>query len=187
MRDIFKGKPVVAALKSGSDIPTVCGLDIDIVFMLSANINDLGAYMKELKKHEKRVFLHIDLINGLRADKEGLRYLKEAVAPFGIISTKVSIIRQAAQLGLKTVFRIFMVDTLAYDTGLSSINACQPDYVEVMPGVVFDVIRQAKGSIGVPIIAGGMIKTIEEAGKALDSGATAISSTNHKIWREFSY
>ena len=48
-----------------------------VVFMLFGNIGDLQQQCRELRSAGKMVFLHVDLIDGLRPDNVGLRYIAE--------------------------------------------------------------------------------------------------------------
>ncbi len=178
MQNYFSKGSVIAAVKDEKMLSMVCASHIEKVFLLFGNISDLPARVEQLKKNGKDVFIHVDLIEGLRADKEGLRFIAEFVKPYGIISTKTMVIRQANELGLKSVFRIFMIDASAYESGLKGIRSSSPTFVEVMPGLAFDVVRQLHKDVATPIIAGGMVKTVEQAENAFKNGATAISTSS---------
>jgi len=182
MKELLKGNAVIAAIKDKAALSTVCSKKIPLVFMLFGNITRLQQQVDVLKENGKRVFVHVDLIAGLRPDDEGIRFISKTVKPDGIISTKTQTIRQAKEQGLETVFRIFMIDASAFDTGIAGVRSCRPGAVEVMPGLVYDVIGQLNKRIDTPIIAGGMIKTPEQAKKAIDSGAMAISTSSREIW-----
>lgn len=63
-----------------------------------------------------------------------------------------------------------------------TVKSSKADMIEVMPGVVPKIIGRLKGSVAVPIIAGGLIETAEEAKAAIDSGAYAISTGDKSLW-----
>ena len=54
--------------------------------------------------------------------------------------------------------------------------------IEVLPGAMPKVIHRLCAKIKVPVIAGGLITDKESVMGALTAGATAVSSTNHKVW-----
>lgn len=177
MNKYLEKHSIIAAVKDEETLDLVFRSEIKIVFLLFGKICEMAALTEKLKKSGKDVYIYIDLIDGLRADKEGLRFIANDIQPRGIISTKNILIRQANDLGLRSVLRIFMIDSSAYSTGLKSIKSSTPTFVEIMPGLVFDVIYQLHQDIDIPIIAGGMIKTEVQVQQAYQNGATAVSTS----------
>lgn len=55
--------------------------------------------------------------------------------------------------------------------------------IEVMPAMGKTIMR-LKEAVDVPIIAGGLIETREEAIAVLKSGASAVSTGKAQIWGE---
>ena len=45
---------------------------------------------------------------------------------------------------------------------LQSLEKTKPDYIEVLPGALTDVIAEVKERTGVPILAGGFIRTVDD-------------------------
>jgi glycerol uptake operon antiterminator len=76
----------------------------------------------DIKQHNKTVFIHFDLVEGLGKDYKAVEYLKEVVKPDGIISTRNNILTYAKDLGMPCIERIFLLDTQALKTGLNSIK-----------------------------------------------------------------
>lgn len=69
-----------------------------------------------------------------------------------------------------------------YENILSQQHSVHPDFIEVLPGAMPKVIHRLCAEIKVPVIAGGLITDKESVMGALTAGATAVSSTNHKVW-----
>lgn len=42
------------------------------------------------------------------------------------------------------------------------LEKTKPDYIEVLPGALTDVIAEVKERTGVPILAGGFIRTVDD-------------------------
>lgn len=135
-----------------------------------------------LRDKDKLVFVHVDLLEGLKGDYTGLLFLKESVQPYGIISTKATNVKNAKKLGLSVIQRIFAVDSLSLETGIRNIQSVLPDAVEVMPGVASKIIKSIGESVQVPIIAGGLIQSKMDIMESIDAGAIAISTTQRKLW-----
>ena len=72
-----------------------------------------------------------------------LDYVAEYWKPTGIITTKSHIVKMANELGLKTIQRIFLIDRAAIKKGIEMVKSCQPDAVEILPGIIPKVIDQA--------------------------------------------
>ena len=181
---LFQKEPIIAAVKDDSGLREACNSQIETVFLLYGNILDLQLRARQLKEAGKRVFIHIDLVEGLKTDRQGMRYIARVVQPFGIISTKPSGIKLAREYGLKGVLRIFLIDASALETGRMSIRSAQPDLVELMPGLLPSIIREFSESTEVPVVAGGMIRTTQEVQAAIRAGAVAISTSNRSLWRK---
>ncbi len=102
--------------------------------------------------------MHIDLIDGLRPDAAGVRYVTERMKPAGIITTKGSCIRIAHELGVFTIQRVFMLDSSALRSGIQNVSSCKPDLVEILPGVCERALLMAKNNMNTPFIAGDSSK-----------------------------
>ena len=63
-----------------------------------------------------------------------------------------------------------------------AVKASKPDMIEIMPGAIGKVIERLKKSIDVPIIAGGLIESIDEVKDAWMSGAIAVSTGKSELW-----
>ena len=57
------------------------------------------------------------------------------------------------------------------------------DAVEMLPGLLFKVIKELSKTIYKPLIVGGLISDKEDVMEALKSGATCISTTKEDIWK----
>lgn len=175
-------KTVIAAVRD-SDVLASVSLDaIDTVFLLSTNIIELPSKVEEIHYEGKELFVHADFADGIGKDRFGMAFLKEAGVD-GVISTRASVIKAAREIGLKTVQRIFLVDSQSINTAIESTRSSKPDMVEVMPGVVPKVIAEMKSRTDIPIIAGGLVSTADEVAEAISAGAIAVSTSNIELWK----
>ena len=62
------------------------------------------------------------------------------------------------------------------------IKISKPDLIEIMPGVVTKKIRDFSKVVDIPIIAGGIVETIDEVRAALEAGATVVSTGEVDLW-----
>lgn len=80
------------------------------------------------------------------------------------------------------VQRLFLLDSLALETSYKVIERAQPDYLEVLPGIMPEIIKEVREQAQIPIIAGGLIRTKENVLQALEAGAEAVTTSNPDLW-----
>ncbi len=152
----------------------------EVIFYLEANLLTVGEKISAAHESGKYIFIHLDLADGLGRDKTAIEYLA-SLSVDGIITTKPHLIKSAKEFGLLTVQRFFTLDTKGINNVQDVITVTKPDMIEIMPGIVFKVIKRfSNGST--PVIAGGLIETKAEVTEALGSGAFAVSTGKEELW-----
>lgn len=182
IEEILIENPVIAAIRNDDDLENVLQSKAIIVFVLYGNIMNIRHICKRLKQNNKIVFVHIDMIDGLRCDKSGIQFIKQSIEPYGILTTKTSNIKHAKQLNLYAILRVFIVDSLSLSTGIKNIKEFSPNAVEVMPGVASKIISSIQRGTNIPIIGGGLIRNKKDIIDSLGAGAFAISTTTEELW-----
>ncbi|MBW7651718.1 glycerol-3-phosphate responsive antiterminator [Anoxybacillus sp. ST4] len=154
-------------------------------FLQTGTISVIKRYVDLLKEHDRYVFIHVEKIPGITCDKEGLQFLAKFIRPHGIVTTKSSLIHLAKKEKLWAIQRLFLVDTDAMMNGLHSIQQVAPDALEVMPGIVPEMIEYLVKKTNIPIITGGLIQNKNQILQSIQKGAQAVSSGNPEIWKLF--
>ena len=182
--EALEENPIIAAIKNMDDLKVCCSLeDIRVVFILFGDICTIPAIVKEVKDAGKIAIVHIDLIVGLSSKEIAVDFIKMSTEADGIISTKMPLIRRGKELEFTTVQRCFLLDSMAYENIRQQQRQVKPDFIEVLPGVMPQVISQMCRVSKAPIIAGGLISEKDSVMSALSAGAMAVSSTNHEVWK----
>lgn len=181
MKVDFIKAPISAAIRTDKDFSAALRSQVDMVFLLHASINTVRPCVKEIHSAGKKAFIHVDFAEGIGKDRAGLEFLKKQGVD-GILSTRTGIIKIAKDLDLITVQRFFVVDSHSVGTSLDSIRISKPDLIEIMPGVVTKKIRAFSKVVDIPIIAGGIVETIDEVRAALEAGATVVSTGEVDLW-----
>ena len=150
--------------------------------LLTSNILNIKNIVRRVKSANRRIFLHLDLLEGISKNSMGIKYIAQEIKPDGVITTRANLINCAKTEGLFTIQRIFVLDSLAIDTAVKSIKNVNPDAIEILPAVIPKIIRRICQRTRHPIIAGGLIEDIQEVREALKEGAWAISVTKEDIW-----
>ena len=99
-------------------------------------------------------------------------FLQKYTNADGIITTKPTLIKRAKELGLFTILRLFLIDSMAYENIDRQVKSSRPDLIEILPALMPKVIAKVCQSTSEK----------EDILALLDAGATSISSTNEKIW-----
>lgn len=172
---------IIAAVRNYDELISAADSDVKIVFDLNPNILTLEDTVNILHEAGKKCFIHLELAEGIGKDRSGIEYLKSKGID-GIISTRTGTIKIARDLGLFTVQRFFIVDSRSVNTTVESWKTSKAQMIEIMPGSVLKVIPKLKETVEVPIIAGGLIETEQEASEAVKWGASAVSTGQNKLW-----
>lgn len=182
--NLIEANPVIAAVKDDEGLKTCCAReDIKVVFVLYGDICNLKTIVEKIHQEEKLAIVHADLIVGLSGKEVAVDFIKNMTKADGIISTKPSLIRRAKELGLYTILRIFVLDTMALTNIEHQIATGRPDMIEILPGLMPKVIRKVCRMVRIPVIAGGLIAEKEDVVEALEAGAISVSSTNPDVWK----
>jgi glycerol uptake operon antiterminator len=171
--------PIIAAVRQ-EQWEAAINSPVEVIFHLKANIITVKKCIDEAHEKGKKLFVHIDLAEGIGKDREGILFLKKCSVD-GVISTKGQPLRIANELGLFTVQRFFALDSKGLDVINDMAASAMPDMIELMPGIVGKIIKRFSGG-QFPVIAGGLIETKQEVTEALKNGAVAVSTGKKELW-----
>jgi len=177
-------KPIIAAVRKPPDVELAIKSQIDNIFFMGGTIQEIIEAVRLAKEAGKGTFVHPDLIKGLSStDRETVSFIAEYVGADGIVSPKSHVIKEAKRCGLYGVLHLFVLDSLAFESGLRMMDQIMPDAVELMPGVIPKIIQRfSEASEEIPIIASGLIQTKAEAECCLQAGATSLSVSEPQLW-----
>ena len=181
--EMVEANPVIAAVKDMEGLKRCCQVpDIKVVFVLFGDICNISSIVKRIKAADKVAIVHIDLITGLSPKEVTVDFIRQHTGVDGIISTKPTMIRRAKELGMYTVMRFFLLDSMSLENISKQLSVVKPDFIEILPGVMPKIIRKVCRQVKTQVIAGGLITDKEDIVTALDAGAIAVSSTNQNVW-----
>lgn len=181
-KEVMSENPVIAAVKRVEKLDEAVKSNCRVIFILCGDIFNLKDMVEKARENGKLVFIHVDLTDGFSKDATALKYIAEKICPDGIISTKNSQLKAAKQLGLLTVQRLFIIDSMSIETTVRASASIEPDAVEIMPGIMPRIIKKLSGEIAVPVIVGGLIREKEDVENAISNGAKGVSTSDNKLW-----
>ena len=182
--EIIADSPVIAAVKDEEGLAKSLRTDCRIIFILYGNICSLTTIVERIKNRDKLAIVHVDLVQGLSAKTEAIDYIKNNTKADGILSTKGNLVKHAADIGLIGILRNFIIDSMAMENVKKQVELAHPDMIEIMPGIMPEIIEKLKNEIKLPLIAGGLISDKKDVIAALSAGADAVSTTKEKLWKE---
>lgn len=174
--------PIIASITQDAMISAALASKVRRVNLMAGNIMTLDHIVKQLRNKGKQIYVHVEMVGGIGRDGSAIEYLAEMYGIDGIVTTKSNAVAAAKQAGIKSIQRVFAIDSAAVETAIRMINHCQPDEVELMPGLMPRIIREFKERVGKPLIVGGLIRSQEEIDIALRSGANYVSIGDPELW-----
>ncbi|MGG3916330.1 glycerol-3-phosphate responsive antiterminator [Rossellomorea vietnamensis] len=181
----FEGQNILPAIRSMKDFDKMLDTSFQYGVFLDLHVGMLKSVFEYARNENRKMFLHLDLIHGLSSDEYAAEYVCQEIKPYGIISTKGNVIKKARQKGVYATQRMFVIDSSAMNRSIELIQKTDPDFIEVLPGVVPKIIKEIGTKTGKPIFAGGLIETVDEVEAALEAGATAITTSDRVLWKHF--
>lgn len=174
--------PIIAAVKDLKGLEECLHTDVSIVFVLFGDICNIGDIVEKIKEAGKIAIVHVDLIAGLGGKEVSIDFIKKTTKTDGIITTRQALVKHAKDLGLFTILRFFVIDSISLVSIEKQKKMVQPDIIEILPGVMPKIIKKISEISSVPVIAGGLVTDKEDVIGALSNGAIGISSTRKEVW-----
>lgn len=182
IEELLEASPVIPAIKNDISLEKAIASDSEIVFIIMANLLNIERVVNSLKEAGKKVFIHVDMIEGLSSSNYGVEYIVEKIQPFGIITTKHNIVSFATKMKVPVIQRFFILDSFSYEKTLLHIQENKPTAVEILPGLMPKILHSLSTKIDRPLITGGLIASKEDIVSALSAGACAVSTTDTELW-----
>jgi glycerol uptake operon antiterminator len=181
----FHEQHILPAVRHIKDLEKLLHSPYEYIVLLDLHVAQLKSVIALAKRNGKKIFLHVDLIHGLQSDAYATEFLCQEFEPYGLLSTKANVILKAKQKGVVAIQRIFLIDSSSLEKSYALLEKTKPDYIEVLPGALTEVIAEVKEHTGVPILAGGFIRNTKDVEKALAAGAVAITTSDKKLWKYY--
>lgn len=178
----LRKSPVIPAARTPEAVRRATATDAAAIFLLGGSILTLPDMIRISHDEGKRVFVHLDLAEGLGRDESAVRWCVDVHGADGVISTRPSLLKAASEMGAITIQRLFLMDSSSFEHGKRMLRNTPPDMAEVLPGIAPKAIRQLCEALNKPVIAGGLITEAQEIALALQAGAAAVSVGDERLW-----
>lgn len=181
----IQGQTILPAIRKMKHLEKLLQSPYEYIVLLESHIGQLKEIVELARARRKKLLLHVDLVEGLKNDEAAAEFLCQVIKPAGLISTRANVILKAKQNGLLAIQRVFLLDSSALEKSYLLLERTRPDYIEVLPGVIPGLITEMRERTGIPIFAGGLIRTVEDVERALAAGAAAVTTSQLALCRHF--
>ncbi len=181
----FHNQQVLPAARTLKQFEKLLESPFEYIVLLEVHISNLKTVKQEADKRCKKLIIHADLVQGLKTDNFAADFLCNDIRPAGIISTRSNMIMKAKSKNIIAIQRMFLLDTIALEKSYSLIDQTAPDFIEMLPGVIPELIEEVYERTGIPIINGGLIRTKQHIEEALAAGAVAVTTSDNQLWESF--
>ena len=182
IRDLFEISPIITAVKDEQGLEKALKTESPVLFLLFGNICNITGLVDQVKNSGKIAIVHVDLIQGLSSKEVAVDFIHQNTRADGIISNKAPLVRHAMDLGMIGGQRTFLIDSMALETTKKQLLTFQPDFMELMPGVMPKILKTVRGYTEIPLVAGGLISDKKDILAAFDAGVDAVSTTREELW-----
>jgi glycerol uptake operon antiterminator len=183
LTEAFGRVPVAAVIRRAEDLPRALASQVPAIFFVRAPAFHLGPLVWAVQARHKMAFVHLDLIAGLGKDRAGVTFLAREIGVNGIITSHSTLIAAAKAERVLAMQRLLLHDDLALSSALSALDHARPDIVEVLPGMIFPLVKeQIRARLTLPIIVGGFVSEPSQRDSATEGGALAISTSTAELW-----
>lgn len=178
----LNGQLIIPAARSMKDFEFLLSSALKNIILLDVHIAQLPYIRRMAEQSGKNLILHADLVQGLRSDEAGAQFLCQVIKPAGIISTHSNVISTVKKHHIISIQRIFLLDSHSLETSYRIMRTSDPDYIEVLPGMMPQIIQEIALKSKRPILAGGFIRSLSDVELILDSGAMAVTTSSRSLW-----
>jgi glycerol uptake operon antiterminator len=182
VRNLLNKNRVVPAVRDLTRLKQALSVGAPFIIVFSPSIEVIEEMAAQARRAEALLLVHADFMEGIASDAAGLRFLARCGVS-GVATTRTQTMTMAHQAGLLVTFRAFLIDSAALDTVARIVERNHPDIVEALPAPILSHLPPSYiEDLGVPVLAGGLVRTWPDVDAAIAAGATAVSTSTESLW-----
>lgn len=174
---------VIPAVRMPEALPAALASPSAIIYFLCGNLENIPVMVEQVLRRNKAPIVNLDLVDGFARDAAAISYLASRCVQ-GILSVHQEPLQAARSLGMFAIKRSFLIDSGALKNTLRAMKQFLPDALEIMPAAVSPMfvpnVRESHPEI--PLIAGGLVRSMREVETLVGQGIRAVSASDHSLW-----
>jgi glycerol uptake operon antiterminator len=177
----LRARPCCAAVVGPGHLDRALESEVEIVFILRGNGLELRPAISSIHAAGKLAAIHLDLVDGLAADTQGVSWLARSGAD-AIITSHGRLIPAIRRDGCLAIHRVLLSRRGHLDSAMKAAARAAPDILEVLPGILLPSITQLIPRFGIPVLAGGFIRSADDVRAVMAVGARGVTTSQAELW-----
>ena len=168
---------LIPSVREIRDLSTALASGSPYIHLSNTHIGNLKNLTERVHQAGKKASVNIELIGGFNLDRNGARFLKQIFHADVVMVSNPLLVKSLKKLGLYTILRVILIDSLALENSVRMISETSCDAVELRPALYgmeyIDKLRQARPDLA--FFLAGFIhssKIIEQARSLRFKGVT---------------
>ncbi len=158
-------------------------LNEEWVLLSSIHIGNLKETVLRCHKAGKKVLVNHEIVGGLGTDKMSFKLLKQLYAVDGVMGSGSSKLAVLKKEGLQIIRRIALIDSLAIEQTLKSLQDVKCDAIELRPGYyAIKYLDKFQKLYPCCYVAGGFVDTEKMVDEIYQSGFSGVMTSCKKLW-----
>lgn len=177
----LRTRPCCAAVVNPTYLEDALASEAAIVFILRGDGLELRSSIARIHAAGKLAAIHLDLVDGLSADIHGVSWLARSGAD-AIITSHGRLVPAIRREGCLAIHRILLSRRGHLDSAMKAAAKAAPDIIEVLPGILLPSITQLIPRFGIPVLAGGFIRSADDVRAVMAAGARGVTTSQVELW-----
>ena len=177
----LRARPCCAAVVGPPYLELALASRAPIVFILRGNGLELREPIARIHAAGKLAAIHLDLVDGLAADTHGIAWLARSGAD-AIITSHGRLVPAIRREDCLAIHRVLLSRRSHLDSAMKAAARAAPDILEVLPGILLPSITQLLPRLGIPVLAGGFIRSADDVRAVMAAGARGVTTSQAELW-----
>ncbi len=157
--------------------------DCSVIQPSGAHIGNLKPIVEQCHRQGKKVLINHELVGGLGNGKTAFKMLKQYYQADWIIGSSVSRIHMYQNLGMRSIYKIVLVDSISVENALHAINEIRFDAIELRPYYhALEFLPKFKEYFDGDFYIAGFVNTEERVREAKKAGFKGVMTSTTSLW-----
>lgn len=126
---------MIPSIREIKDLTYALNTDLSYVLLSNTHIGNLKALVDRVHRAGKKAIVTVELIRGFNLDKNGAQFLKQIFHVDAVIVSNPLLVHYLRKLGLYTILRIVLMDSLALENSIRIVSETPCNAVELRPAI----------------------------------------------------
>ena len=184
----MKDFEIIPSIRDLRYLEEALALDCPVVQLSGAHIGNLRKLVEHCHNKGKKVLINHELVGGLGNDRTAFRMLQKLYQVDWLIGSSVSKFHMFQNLGMRTIFKIALVDSIAVENAFRFLPDVRCDALELRPfQPAMEFLPQFREVFQGDIYIAGFVNTPEKLEASRQAGFRGAMTSTRSLWSMGSY